>query len=175
VDARRHLIGGATNEGGSTIAWVRETFQVPEDAEAQLVTRPADSHGLTFLPFLTGERSPGYRAEASGTLHGLRAATTPLDVLQAAMEGVALRLAAIAENLGRDFGKPGARFRADLCRGRRVTSFVGLGADLCQRARSAAGIAGRSGNDGAGRGPADAGSRQAGGGGRTVAHNAHPA
>lgn len=105
VDAKRHLIGGATNEGGSTIAWVRETFQVPEDAEAQLVTRRADSHGLTFLPFLTGERSPGYRAEASGTLHGLRAATTPLDVLQAAMEGVALRLAAIAESLGNDFAQ----------------------------------------------------------------------
>jgi gluconokinase len=105
VDARRHLIGGATNEGGSTIAWVRETFKLSEDAEAQLVTRPADSHGLTFLPFLTGERSPGYRAEASGTLHGLRAATTPLDVMQAAMEGVALRLAAIAENLGSDFAQ----------------------------------------------------------------------
>ncbi len=100
VDASRHLIGGATSEGGGTIAWVRSTFRVFEDADPHILLRPADGHGLTFLPLLTGERSPGYRADATGTLHGLRAATTPLDVLQAALESVALRLATIAQQLG---------------------------------------------------------------------------
>jgi gluconokinase len=100
VDARRHLIGGATNEGGSTIAWVRDMLRLPDDADAQVMARPADAHGLTFLPLLTGERSPGYAANATGTLHGLRAATTPLDIYHAALDGVALRLALIGERLG---------------------------------------------------------------------------
>ncbi|MDX2139732.1 MAG: FGGY family carbohydrate kinase [Chloroflexota bacterium] len=102
VDSRRHLIGGATNEGGSTIAWVRATCNVPDNAEVQLQQRPPDAHGLTFLPLLTGERSPGYNAQATGIIQGVRASTTPLDILQAAMEGVSLRLALIAERLGID-------------------------------------------------------------------------
>lgn len=100
VDAARHLTGGATNEGGSTLGWARETLGITEDFDAQLVGRPADRHGLTFLPLLAGERSPGYRADATGTLHGLRLSTTRLDIVQAVLEGVALRLALIAERLG---------------------------------------------------------------------------
>lgn len=101
VDSRRHLIGGATSEGGSTFDWVRKTFALPDaDAvEAALAARPADIHGLTFLPFMAGERCPGWQTGATGTIHGLRMATSPLDILQAALEGVALRLAIIAERL----------------------------------------------------------------------------
>jgi gluconokinase len=59
-----------------------------------------DGHGLTFLPLLAGERSPGWSANATGAIIGLRLSTTPLDILQAALEGVALRLALIARQLG---------------------------------------------------------------------------
>jgi gluconokinase len=59
-----------------------------------------DAHGLTVLPMWAGERSPGWRAEAVGTLHGLRPSTTPTDIVQALMESVALRLAQVAEDVG---------------------------------------------------------------------------
>ena len=44
-------------------------------------------HGLTFLPLLGGERSPGWNGRARGALSGLTFETTPEDVLRAALEG----------------------------------------------------------------------------------------
>ncbi len=97
-----HLIGGATSEGGNVYEWVSQTVTLPADAEAQLAQRVPDGHGLTLLPLLAGERSPGWAAGATATIHGLRLSTDPVDVLQAALEGVALRLALISEQLGGD-------------------------------------------------------------------------
>jgi gluconokinase len=102
ISAGLHLIGGATSEGGSIFEWVRNTVRLPDDAEDQLMKRSPDEHGLTFLPLLAGERSPGWAADATGVIDGLRLSTTPLDILQAALEGVALRLALIDEQLGDD-------------------------------------------------------------------------
>lgn len=99
VDAAHHLIGGATTEGGSIYAWARDTLVLPEDCEAQLAERSVDAHGLTFLPLLAGERSPGYALDATGSVAGLRLGTSPLDILQAALEGVALRLSLILDLL----------------------------------------------------------------------------
>ncbi len=103
VDAAHHLMGGATSEGGNIFQWMRETFQLPSEAEMEtrLAHATPDAHGLTFLPLLAGERSPGWALNASGTIHGLRLSTRPLDILQAALEGVALRLAAVAQQLNR--------------------------------------------------------------------------
>lgn len=98
VDANHHLIGGATTEGGNIFSWAAQTLHLDAaEVETLLRQRPADSHGLTVLPLFAGERSPGYAADAVGTLHGLRLSTTPIDILQALLEGVALRLALIAD------------------------------------------------------------------------------
>jgi gluconokinase len=104
VDRERHLIGGATSEGGSIYQWALATLRFDaETAERELRTRPPGAHGLVALPLLAGERSPGYCDFATGTLHGLRLNTTPIDILQALLEGVALRLRLIDDLLG----KPG--------------------------------------------------------------------
>lgn len=50
---------------------------------------------LTMLPFLSGERSTGYRSGATGALMGLTLGTTPAHVFKACMESVALRLRAV--------------------------------------------------------------------------------
>jgi gluconokinase len=101
IDRRHHLIGGATSEGGNVFQWARQTLQLPDwqTLERLLSERAADAHGLTFLPMLAGERAPHWNPSALGTLHGVRLSTTGVDVLQAALEGVALRLAAIARLL----------------------------------------------------------------------------
>lgn len=101
IDARHHLIGGATSEGGNVFAWLRENLRLPDtdELEQALSTALPDGHGLTWLPFLAGERSPGWRSEAVGTLHGLRLSTTPIAITQAALEGIAIRLALIVDQL----------------------------------------------------------------------------
>jgi gluconokinase len=101
VDSTHHLIGGATSEGGNIFSWARDTLRLDNtpDLDAALMSRVPDSHGLTFLPLLAGERSPGWSANATGSIDGIRLSTTPLDILQAALEGVALRLSLISEQL----------------------------------------------------------------------------
>jgi gluconokinase len=99
VDMQHHLIGGATTEGGNIFQWTQGALSLDDDVEKQLARREPDSHGLTFLPLLGGERSPGWAAQATGSIAGLRLSTTSLDILQAALEGVALRLSLIADEL----------------------------------------------------------------------------
>jgi gluconokinase len=94
IDRRRTLVGGATSEGGNVYAWCRDVLRLPDEAavERELTDRVPDSHGLTVLPFLAGERAPGWRGERRGAIAGLSLDTTGLDVVQAALEAVALRL-----------------------------------------------------------------------------------
>ena len=100
VDANMPLVGGATSEGGNVYQWVmQELLRADETLEAELAGRAPDGHGLTVLPLLAGERAPGWRAGATGTIHGIGRHTTALDILQAHLEAVALRLSLIFDSL----------------------------------------------------------------------------
>ena len=102
------LLGGSFSEGGNVIKWAMDTLRLPgiESLGRELSALDPDGHGLTILPFLSGERSTGWDPTARGVLHGLNLGTSPLDILQACMESVALRFALvwdlIAESAGRD-------------------------------------------------------------------------
>jgi len=96
ADGRRVVEGGALSDGGNLYEWLGRTLA---DAAGSLVERDPDDHGLTFLPFLGGERSTGWNPDARGAVSGLTFETTPLDLRQAAYEGVAFRFAAIADLL----------------------------------------------------------------------------
>jgi len=65
-----------------------------EQIDAALLAAVPAGHGLTVLPFLTGERSTG-GSPARGAVCGLEWDTKGLDILQAGMEAVAYRFAAI--------------------------------------------------------------------------------
>jgi gluconokinase len=100
IDKEHHLIGGALSEGGSIFAWARDTLKLDLDTlESELAKREPAEHDLTILPLLAGERSPGWRGDATGTIHGLRLSSTPLDIAHALLESVALRLAIVANQL----------------------------------------------------------------------------
>lgn len=96
ADARRVVEGGALSDGGNLHDWLERTLA---PAQGSLADRDPRDHGLVFLPFLGGERSTGWNPDARGTVHGLTFHTTPLDLRQAAYEGVAFRFAAIADLL----------------------------------------------------------------------------
>jgi gluconokinase len=94
VDDRRVVEGGSLSDGGSLVHWLGVTL---EDAEGSLADRDPDTHGLTFLALLGGERSPGWHQHAKGAVQGLTFETTPLDIRQAALESVAFTFAAVAD------------------------------------------------------------------------------
>jgi gluconokinase len=109
LDAARYVVGGALSEGGNVVAWLRKILRLPAQSETEralsTIGRPVGGERLDFLPILAGERSPGWSDGANGMIVGLTTTTEPLDILKAAMEGVALRFAAIAEPL--DTALPG--------------------------------------------------------------------
>ena len=94
VDETRVVEGGSLSDGGNLHYWLDQTLR---DARGSLAGRDPDSHGLTFLSLLGGERSPGWHQHAQGAVHGLTFDTTPLDLRQAGLEGVAFRFAEVAD------------------------------------------------------------------------------
>ncbi len=88
-------------EGGNVFAWLHEILDLPPgtDLDSLLTTMEPEAHGLTVLPFLAGERSPGWAGDARATLHGLTQATTPVDIVRAGMEAVAYRVALVFDRL----------------------------------------------------------------------------
>jgi gluconokinase len=96
LDDRRFVEGGSLSDGGNLYAWLERTLRLPGEP----TLGPPDAHGLTFLPLLGGERSPGWNGRARGAIRGLTFDTTPDELLQAGLEGVALRFAEVAELVG---------------------------------------------------------------------------
>jgi gluconokinase len=101
VDRETSIVGGATSEGGNVFAWCEQTLRLPDatQVEAALAAMDPDAHGLTMLPFLAGERAPGWRGDVRGAMAGLRMDTGPLDIVRASLEAVALRLALVYDAL----------------------------------------------------------------------------
>lgn len=108
VDSLRSLVGGALSEGGNVLVWLNQLLRPPlasapgdhndlDDLgwEAAVQAIAPDSHGLTVLPFVAGERSPGWRPNARAAITGMTLTTTPAKVLRAGIEAVAYRLAEI--------------------------------------------------------------------------------
>jgi len=100
VDRRRSLYGGALNDVGRVLAWLGGTLKLPPEAiQNDALLAPPEGTTPVVLPFLTGERSPGWAAGARALFAEISVATTPLAIFRGAMEGVALRYALIAEHL----------------------------------------------------------------------------
>jgi gluconokinase len=81
------------------VQWLRESLNVDEDRHAEIAALEPDAHGLTVLPFWSGERSTGWLADARGGLFGLRQQTKPVEIVRAVLESIAYRFALIAREL----------------------------------------------------------------------------
>jgi gluconokinase len=106
ANRRYALIGGALSNGGDVYAWCKKTLRLGEadftDEEAiekQIGEMEPDGHGLTVLPFFSGERSTGWNDSARAAIVGMNLSTRPIDILQASLESVCYRFAAIYERL----------------------------------------------------------------------------
>lgn len=102
ADQTRVVVGGALSDGGNLYRWLRESLLQNDDTESieeSLGVLEPDAHGLTVLPFWSGERSTGWSLDARGAITGLTNNTQPIEILRAGMEAVAYRFALIAQAL----------------------------------------------------------------------------
>jgi gluconokinase len=101
-DRSRVVVGGALSDGGGLYHWLTNALSLNDNTagiENQLGAMEPDAHGLTILPFWSGERSTGWSADARGGIFGLTQHTKPIDIVRAALEGIAYRFALIARAL----------------------------------------------------------------------------
>ena len=106
------VIGGAVNNGGITLRWVRDRLADAEIDTARLLqqdpydmltaiadTIPAGSQGLIFHPYLAGERSPIWNARARGSFFGLALHHNKAHLIRAVLEGVVYNLYLVLQAL----------------------------------------------------------------------------
>lgn len=80
----------ATRVTDAVAAWLRLD---PAEMAQTALESPPGAAGTVLVPYFDGERTPN-RPDATGTLHGLRTATTRADLARAAHEGVVCGLLA---------------------------------------------------------------------------------
>ena len=88
------LVRGSTACAGSAVEWAKENLlelDFPSWIEAAAPVRPG-ADGITFLPYLAGERSPLWNPEARGALLGLALSTTKSVIARAVFESLAFSL-----------------------------------------------------------------------------------
>ena len=82
---------GVTQGAGLSLQWFRNQF-APEvaydDLTADATLSPAGAHGLFWLPYLMGERTPHLDAKARAAWVGLTARHQRADLIRAILEGV---------------------------------------------------------------------------------------
>jgi sugar (pentulose or hexulose) kinase len=114
---RSYVFGGAM-AAGAAVTWFRDTFCQAEVAEAartrenahalierEAIEVPPGAQGLVFLPYLMGERSPIWDAQAKGAFIGLSLAHSRAHLYRAVLEGVSFALQHNIE-AGRQSGQP---------------------------------------------------------------------
>ena len=109
VDPKRFVLGGALSNGGEVFAWMKKTLRLPDNndqIEHELAALQPGQHGLTMLPLFAGERSTGWHTDARAAIMGLAVSTSPIDILQAALEAVSLRFCNVYEIMRASLGEP---------------------------------------------------------------------
>ena len=115
VNRAHILVGGALTDGGCVVEWASSLLNLSSKealnecmAKVEGLVQENYSHtklespdgksqrqNLIMVPFLSGERSTGYRDGATGAMIGLTRETTPAHLLKGCLEGVTLRLQAV--------------------------------------------------------------------------------
>ena len=98
VDGGRTLLGGAINDVGRAVSWAQSTLRLSPALAAVLTAPPSDATPLV-LPYLTGERAPGWAGEARAVFGGVSAATDADTLFRGIIEGVAMTYARVADEL----------------------------------------------------------------------------
>ena len=112
IDKSHWLVGGAINNAGLALTWLRDAFNQLllqtqtkdtrisfDDLVASASETPPGADGLICLPFFAGERSPYWNMNARGVFFGLSLDHDARHLARALMEGVAYRLRSMRDVL----------------------------------------------------------------------------
>lgn len=102
---------GTMQAAGGSYQWLRHQVCWTENQEAEktsedvyeVMNRRAmesvpGAHGLLFLPYLQGERSPHWNPKARGGFVGLQVTHTRADLIRATLEGISMNLRTILQS-----------------------------------------------------------------------------
>ena len=111
VDDAHWLVGGAINNGGVALSWLRDCLNqaLPdsvaadglsfEDVLALASRTPAGSGGVICLPLFAGERSPHWNLNARAAFFGMSLSHGVTHLSRALVEGIAFRFKSLSDVL----------------------------------------------------------------------------
>ena len=88
------LLGGVSSTTGAALVWICKLCrdQDFEGCVTDALTVEPGAEGVSFIPYLAGERSPYWDDDIRGGFYGLQLAHTQAHLVRAVMEGVAYSL-----------------------------------------------------------------------------------
>lgn len=99
--ATTYAVDGGVYDAGSAIEWAKSLGLFSAfDELSRFDEAPAIARGIAFVPALSGLACPHWDRSAAATWIGMTAATTPRDLSQAVLEGIALRTAEVVDAIG---------------------------------------------------------------------------
>lgn len=105
---------GQVVTAGAAVQWLRDGIGIVDDAResAAIASSVADSGGVWAVPAFQGLGTPMMQAEAKAMIGGLSRGTTRAHVVRAVLEGIAHRVADVADSIEQALPAP-ASLRAD--------------------------------------------------------------
>jgi gluconokinase len=101
IDDTYYAIGHATNNGGVTHEWLRETIVTEKD----ISDIPLGAERLLFLPYLMGERAPVWNTNAKAAFIGLHIKHEEKHLQRAVLEGIAFNLYQLLQEIESGTGR----------------------------------------------------------------------
>ncbi len=113
--ARTYALEGSVFVGGAIVQWLRDGLKIIEKAEEveALAGSVADTGGVELVPALAGLGAPHWDPYARGVIVGITRGTTGAHIARAALEGVALEVADLAQAMQADAGLKLSELRVD--------------------------------------------------------------
>jgi xylulokinase len=132
------MLGGVSSTSGAALLWAYENIsRGPAQGESfeafvtEALAIAPGAEGLTFVPYLAGERSPYWNDTIRGGFYGLRLSHDHRHFARAVMEGVAYSLRHLLDIFG-ELGAPVDEI-ALAGGGTRTEGWPQMFADVCQR------------------------------------------
>jgi len=112
LDPNYYTPCGTMQAAGYSLRWLKETLCDFEGKEAKetarnvydiinekIATSPPGANNILFLPYLLGERSPRWNANAKGAFLGLTMTSNKNDMMRSVLEGVGYNLKVILDTI----------------------------------------------------------------------------
>jgi glycerol kinase len=105
---------GQVVTAGAAVQWLRDGLGVVADASetATMAASVVDSHGVWAVPAFQGLGTPMMQADAKAMIGGLSRGSTKAHIVRAVLEGIAQRVADVAESIEQGVARP-ASLRVD--------------------------------------------------------------